>query len=77
MVYEPWLDAFLARKGGAGSTVYKINAQTFAVEPLATTSASVPSAFNSVYRKFLFVPALAGVVYCPAYDTNLWFLRTT
>jgi hypothetical protein len=78
MVYEPLLDAYLLRKSGPGSTVYRIDAQTFAVDVLATTGGgSVPSAYNDVYRRFLFAPTLGGVVYCPDYDTNLWFLRTT
>jgi hypothetical protein len=78
MVYEPWLDAYLFRKAGAGSTVYRINAQTFAVDVLPVTGGgSIPNAINGVYRRFLFAPTLGGVVYCPAYDSNMWFLRTT
>ena len=78
MVYEPWLDAYLFRRSAGGSTVYRINAQTFAVDILPVTSGgSIPSATNGVYRRFLFAPTLGGVVYCPDYDSNMWFLRTT
>jgi hypothetical protein len=78
MVYDPWMDAYLLRKPGAGSTVYRINASTLAVDTLATTGgASIPNSINGVYRRFLFAPQLGGVVYAPSYEGNLWFLRTT
>lgn len=78
MVYEPWLDAFLVRLSGAGGTVYRIDAQTFAVDTLPTSGGSaVPNAINGVWRRFLFAPKLGGIVYAPAYSSNMWFLRTT
>ncbi|HJU39578.1 MAG TPA: hypothetical protein VJ724_08390, partial [Tahibacter sp.] len=77
MVYEPSLDAYLVRKLGAGGTVYRIDAQTFRVDELPTTGGDdVPVAVNAVARRFLYVPQLQGVVYAPAYDGDLWFLRT-
>ncbi len=77
MVYVPAMDAYLVRRSNAGGTVYRINAQTFEVTTLATTAGgSVPSAQNGVYRRFLYAPSLGGVVYCPDYDSNMWFLRT-
>lgn len=77
MVYEPALDAYLLRTPNAGGTVYRINAQTFEVSVLGTTAGgSIPSSQNGVYRRFLYAPSLGGVVYCPAFDSNLWFLRT-
>ena len=77
MVYDPLLDAFLFRTGGAGATVYRINAQTFSVEPLPTSSGSqVPAATNGVWTRFMYVPQLKGVVYFPSYSGSAWFLRT-
>jgi hypothetical protein len=77
MVYDPQQDAYFVRKAGAGPTVYRINAGTLYVESLATTGgASIPSAINGVWRRFLYVPALKGIVYVPAYGANVWFLRT-
>jgi hypothetical protein len=77
MVYDPLLDAFLLRKGGAGGTIYRINAQTFNVDTLpAIAGAAIPAAINGVWRRFLYVPALKGIVYFPTYSGNLWFLRT-
>jgi hypothetical protein len=78
MVYDPWLDAYLVKRSSSGGTVYRINAQTFAVDSLPTTGGgSIPGAVNGVYRRFLFAPQLGGVVYCPTYNGNLWFLRTS
>ncbi len=78
MVYDSGLDAYLYRKGGAGGTVYKINAQTFAVELLTTSAGgSVPAATNGVYTRFLYAPLLKGVIYIPTYGGNPWFLRTS
>ena len=77
MVYDPYLDAFLVRRADAGGTIYRINAQTFAVDTLSSTGGSqLPSATNGVWRRFLYVPALKGVVYFPTYGDNLWFVRT-
>ncbi len=77
MVYDPLLDAYLLRTGAAGGTVYKINAQTFAVDVLATTAgSSVPASTNGVWSRFLYVPTLKGVVYFPTFTGNAWFLRT-
>lgn len=76
MAYDPLLDAYLVVTGGGGA-VYRINAQTFAVDSLSVSGANgVPAAVNGVWRRFLYVPALKGVVYAPTYDANLWFLRT-
>ena len=77
MVYDPQLDAFLMRSADAGGTIYRIDAQTFAVTAMAVSGAtSIPAAQNGVWRRFLYVPALKGVVYVPTYSDNLWFLRT-
>ncbi|WP_140633448.1 hypothetical protein [Methylibium rhizosphaerae] len=77
MVYDPLLDAYLLRKQGSGSTIYRINAQTFYVDELSTSSGgAVPATTNGVWSRFLYVPQLKGVVYAPTYDGNLWFLRT-
>jgi hypothetical protein len=77
MVYDPWLDAYLVRTSNAGGTVYRIDAQSFAASVMATTGGgSIPSAQNDIYRRFLFAPGLGGAVYCPDYDSNMWFLRT-
>lgn len=78
MVYEPWLDAFIVRKRAAGSVVYKIDAATLAVTTLTTAGgSSLPSSINDVYRRFLFAPQLGGIVFCPDYNDDVWFLRTT
>jgi len=77
MVYDPQLDSYLLRTSGAGSTVYRIDAQTFDVSVLPSTGgANVPSAQNGVWKRFLYVPALKGTVYVPAYSDSIWFLRT-
>lgn len=77
MVYDAALDAYLVRTPGAGAAVFRIDAQTFSVSLFAATDGgAIPAAQNGVYRRFLFAPGLGGVVYCPAYDANLWFLRT-
>lgn len=77
MVYDPLLDVFLLRKPGPGNTVYRIDAQTFRVDTLASSgSSSLPAALNGVWRRFLYVPALKGVVYVPTYSDDIWFLRT-
>lgn len=78
MVYDPALDAFLVRKGDAGGTVYRINAQTFSVDTLPNTGgAAVPATSNGVWKRFLYVPNLKGIVYFPTYGGDLWFLRTS
>jgi hypothetical protein len=78
MVYDPILDAFLVRKGDAGGTVYRINAQTFNVDTLPITGgATISSTSNGVWARFLYVPKLKGIVYFPTYGGNLWFLRTS
>jgi hypothetical protein len=77
LVYDANLDAYLFRRPGAGATVYRIDPQTFAVEPLSTTGgSSIPSARNGVLKRFYFAPQLKGVVFGPSYNGNLWFLRT-
>lgn len=78
MVYDPGLDAYLLRKSGAGATIYRINAQTFSVDTLPNSGgASIPSAPNGVWKRFLYVPQLKGVVYFPTYGGNCWFIRTS
>jgi hypothetical protein len=78
LVYDPGLDVYLLRKAGAGNTIYRINAQTFYVDTLPNTNgSSVPSSTNGVYRRFLYVPQLKGVVYFPSYSGNGWFIRTS
>ena len=77
MVYDPLLDAFLVRTSGAGNTIYRINAQTFAVDTLPTTGGTqIAASGNGVWRRFLYVPALKGVVYAPTFGDSLWFVRT-
>jgi len=77
MVYDPQLDAYLLRKPAAGSTVYRIDAQTFDVSVLTSSGGTnVPSAQNGVWKRFLYVPALKGTVYVPSYGDSIWFLRT-
>jgi hypothetical protein len=77
LVYDPGLDAYLVRKANAGNTVYRINAQTFSVDALPNTNgAQIPSAPNGVWKRFLYVPQLKGVVYFPTYEGGFWFLRT-
>jgi len=81
MVYVANLDAFLVRANAAGSKVYAIDAETFAVSMLPTTGGSnvpqgpVLSNEENVYTKWLFAPALEGVVYFPKSQDNAWFLR--
>ena len=76
MIYVPALDAYLARAAGSGSTVYRIDASTFAVTTLATMGgASIPQTLNGPYNKFLYLPRLRGAVYVPDHDQNVWFLR--
>ncbi len=78
MVYDPLLDAFLVRTREAGGTIYRINAQTFSVDILPTTGTAQPAAaMNGVWRRFLYVPQLKGIVYFPTYDEGMWFLRTS
>jgi hypothetical protein len=78
MVYDPGLDVYLLRKAGAGSTIYRINAQTFYVDTLPNANGgSIPASTNGVYRRFLYVPQLKGVVYFPSYSGNGWFIRTS
>ena len=78
MVYDPILDAFLLRKGSAGGTVYHINAQTFSVDTLSTSSGDqMPATSNGVWTRFLYVPNLKGIVYFPSFSGQAWFLRTS
>lgn len=77
MVYDPLLDAYLVHTGEAGGTVHRIDAQTFKLDTLPVTGgAGQPATANGVWRRFLYVPKLKGVVYVPTYDGNVWFLRT-
>jgi hypothetical protein len=76
MFYVLALDAYLIRGGGAGDTVYRVNASTFEVTTLPTTGgSSIPSTQNGPFNKFLYVPNLRGAVYVPTYEGNAWFLR--
>jgi hypothetical protein len=81
IVYVPQIDKFLLRASAAGSKVYAIDPVTFAVTYLATTGGdSVPksaplSSEQGVYNRWLYVPALSGVVYFPYAGSNAWFLR--
>ncbi len=78
MGYDPTLDAFILRPGGAGGTTYQINAGTFACTAITTTGGtSIPATQNGPYNKALFCPNLGGIFYCPDYSTNAWFLRTS
>jgi hypothetical protein len=77
LVYDPLLDAYLLRNRNAGDAVYRIDAETFAVEKLAVSNgAAVPAAINGVWTRFLYVPKLKGVVFFPTYTSGFWFLRT-
>ncbi len=77
MVYDPNLDAYLIRTAASGGTLYRVDASTFTVDTLATTAgASIPATANGVWTRFLYAPGLKGVIYVPAYDANVWFLRT-
>ncbi len=77
MVYDANLDAYLIRTGDGGGTLYRINAATYAVDTLPTTGGdSIPATSNGVWKRFLWVPKLKGVVYFPTYEGNAWFLRT-
>lgn len=77
MVYDPLLDAYLVHDGEAGGTIYRINAESFAVDLLPTIGgAAQPATTNNVWRRFLYLPKLKGVVYVPTYFGNVWFLRT-
>jgi hypothetical protein len=77
MVYVPSIDAFLLRKPDAGNSVLRIDAETFAVEPLdATGGEAIPETTNGVWKRFLYAPQIGGVLYFPTYEGNVWFLRT-
>lgn len=81
LVYVPAIDRFIARKDGGGATVYSINPATWAVTTLSTSGngASIPTggggSGGAPFTKFLYVPALGGVVFGPRWTANLWFLR--
>ena len=81
LVYVPQIDKYLARANAAGATVYAIDPVTFAVTYLASTGGgSVPrgavlSNEEGVYNRWLYVPALSGVVYFPKSGSSAWFLR--
>ena len=77
MVYVPALDAYLVRDTGAGGTIYRINASTWSVDTLTTSAGGgIPATDNGVWRRFLYVPGLKGIIYLPTYTGNVWFLRT-
>ncbi|MCA0240623.1 MAG: hypothetical protein LCI02_07150 [Proteobacteria bacterium] len=81
MVYVPHLDAFLVRGTAAGAAVFRIDADTLAVTLLATRGGSAIergpalSGEEGVYNRWLWVPALRGVVYFPHAGSNAWFLQ--
>ncbi len=81
MVYVAPLDAFFVRANAAGAAVYRIDAETFEISMLPTTGgdtvaqAFVLSGEENVYTKWLWVPALGGIVYFPKSESNAWFLR--
>ncbi|MGE0761835.1 MAG: hypothetical protein AB7N80_01025 [Bdellovibrionales bacterium] len=78
MVYVDGLDAFVYTKGASGGAVYRIDPQTFSVTVLATTGGGqMPATVaNGVWGRFLYAPRLKGIIYCPTYTGNMWFLRT-
>lgn len=82
LVYVPAVDAYFARRGAAGSAVYRINASTFEVTALSTTGGgSVPATADisgtpeNVYTRWLYSPNLGGCIYIPNYASPAWFLR--
>lgn len=84
MVYVPTTDRYYACafNTGGGSSVYVItpNAGTsWACSLLTTTGgSSIPQAnvdAQGARTKFLYVPALGGVVWGPKWSANVWFLR--
>ena len=81
MVYVPPIDAYLARGTAAGSTVFRIDAETLAVSVLATTGGAAiqrgPALTNEegIYNRWLWVPQLRGVAYFPNSGSNAWFLQ--
>jgi hypothetical protein len=86
MAYVPALDAYVVRLGTAGGAVYMIDANTFAVTALvAGGGAAIPAAadvngdgvrqYENVFRRWLFVPSLGGMVFFPHYTANAWFVR--
>ncbi len=81
MVYVPQLDAFLVRANAAGGQVLKIDAGTFVVSWLVSSGgdgvaqAQELSREENIYNRWLYVPALQGVVYFARSENNAWFLR--
>ena len=80
IVYVASLDAFFVRGGTAGDKVFVINASTFEVSlmaPVGGTGVPQSNAIGgeNVFNRWLFVPALEGVVYFPKAVANAWFLR--
>jgi len=81
LVYVPQIDKFLARANAAGSRVFAVDPVTFAATYLASTGGdAVPRGAvlpreEGVYNRWLYVPALSGVVYFANSGANAWFLR--
>lgn len=73
LAYDSAADVFLLR---SGSVTYRINAGTFAVDQMPTSGTAPAVAPNGPWRRFLYVPALKGVVYVPTYTDEIFFLRT-
>jgi hypothetical protein len=77
-VYDPVGDRFLVRTRVSGGTVYQIHPTTWDVTAFSTSGGgSVPAAVAGVFHRWLYVPALGGIVFAPTYSGNLWFLRTS
>jgi hypothetical protein len=82
MVYVPGQDAFYARKGASGGTVYRIDASTFAVTtPTTSSGGSIPVAAGSsptgtqfVQNRWQYSSTLDGIYYLPTWSGNMWFL---
>lgn len=84
LVYVEATDRFYACKPSAGgSSVYEItptSGTTWACALLSTTGGSSLPVTNSnsayyPFTKFLYLPALGGVVFGPRWTTGVWFLR--
>lgn len=78
--YVPALDAYLVQSGSTGGTVLRINASTLSVDTFPTTGgSSIPSTTSvgtiGVFTRWQYCPQLGGIVYCPDYNSSIWFLR--
>jgi hypothetical protein len=78
---DPADDCYLVRKGGAGGTVYRINAATRYTDTAPTIGgASIPAVVTGPYSRFSATGDLGGgfkgVFLIPHYTSNCWFMRT-